>query len=429
MSPLSARPLTPPPSPVAWVTGTAVPFDVEKVRAEFPILGTTAHGKPLVYVDNAATSQKPRAVIEATGRYYAEQNANIHRGVYQLSEQATAAYESVRARAAAWIGAPDPREVIFVRGTTEGINLVASSWGRKHLGAGDEVVITAMEHHSNIVPWQLICDERGATLRVIPMNRQGELLMDEAAKLIGPRTKMVAVAHVSNSLGTINPVKDLVALAHAHGALVLVDGAQAAPHMPVNVADLGCDFYTISAHKTFGPTGTGLLWGRAALLEAMPPYQGGGDMIRSVTFEKTTFAPIPAKFEAGTPNIGGVIGFGAAIDWMRALPWDQVQAHEAGLLRYAVEQLCDVPGLTLVGTAAHKASVVSFVLDGVHPHDVGTIVDQEGVAVRTGHHCTQPVMDFLGVPATTRASFALYNTRADVDALAAAVRKVRKLFD
>ncbi len=425
---ISARPVTPPPSPVAWVTGTGVPFDVEKIRADFPILRTLAHGKPLVYVDNGATSQKPRQVIEATARYYEAQNANIHRGVYELSENATAAYEGVRAKAARWIGAPDPREVIFVRGTTEGINLVASSWGRKNLGAGDEVVITAMEHHSNIVPWQMICGERGATLRVIPMNRQGELLMDEAAKLITPRTKMVAVVHVSNSLGTLNPVKELAALAHAAGAVLLIDGAQAAPHMPVNVAELGCDFYTVSGHKTFGPTGVGLLWGRGALLDDMPPYQGGGDMIRNVTFEKTTFAPLPAKFEAGTPNIAGVVGLGAAIDYLAALPWDAVHAHEQDLLHYAVEQLCDVPGVTLIGTARHKASVVSFVLDGVHPHDVGTIVDQEGVAVRTGHHCTQPVMDFLGISATTRASFAFYNNRADVDALAAAVRKVQKVF-
>jgi cysteine desulfurase/selenocysteine lyase len=425
---ISARPVTPPPSPIAIVTGSGLPFDVEKVRADFPILKTLAHGKPLVYVDNGATSQKPRQVIEATGRYYAEQNANIHRGVYELSERATAAYEGVRGRAARWIGASDPREVIYVRGTTEAINLIASSWGRKNLHAGDEVVITAMEHHSNIVPWQLICDERGAVLRVIPMNRAGELLMDEAAKIISPRTKMVAAVHVSNSLGTINPVKELAALAHGVGALLLVDGAQGAPHMPVNVAELGCDFYTISGHKVFGPTGIGLLWGRAALLDAMPPYQGGGDMIRNVTFEKTTFAPLPAKFEAGTPNIAGVAGLGAAIDYLTALPWAAVHAHEQDLLAYAVEQLCDIPGVTIIGTARHKASVVSFVLDGVHPHDVGTIVDQEGVAVRTGHHCTQPVMDFLCIPATTRASFAFYNNRADVDALAAAVRKVQKVF-
>jgi cysteine desulfurase/selenocysteine lyase len=405
-----------------------VPFDVERCRADFPILHTTVRGKPLIYLDNAATSQKPRQVIDATVRYYQEQNANIHRGVYYLSEHATAMYEGVRAKAAAWLHAPDPREIIFVRGTTEAINLVASSWGRKNLNAGDEVLVTAMEHHSNIVPWQLIAEERGAKVRVMPMSHDGELLMDQTAALLTPRTKILAVAHVSNSLGTINPIKELVALARERGVPVLVDGAQAAPHMPVDVQALGCDFYTVSGHKTFGPTGIGILWARAALLEAMPPYQGGGDMIRSVTFEKTSFAPIPAKFEAGTPNIAGVAGLGAAIDYLGALPWPQVVAHEHDLHDYAVEQLCDVPGVTIVGRAKQKASVVSFTLDGVHPHDVGTIVDQQGVAVRTGHHCTQPVMDFLRIPATTRASFAFYNTRAEVDALAAAVRAVRKVF-
>jgi len=409
-------------------TAPATGFDVERVRADFPILATTAHGKPLVYVDNGATSQKPRRVIEAIDRYYSEGNANIHRGVYQLSERATAMYEGVREKAARFLNAREAREIIYVRGTTEAINLVASSWGRANLGPGDEVLITAMEHHSNIVPWQLICEERGAKLRVIPMNRQGELLMDEAAKLITARTRMVALVHISNSLGTINPVREICALAHAKGVPVLVDGAQGAPHLPIDVQALDCDFYTASGHKMFGPTGIGLLYGRAELLEAMPPYQGGGDMIRNVTFEKTTYAAIPAKFEAGTPNIAGVAGLGAAIDYLKALPRDAVAAHESDLLSYAVEQLCDVPGLHLVGTAAHKASVISFTLDGVHPHDVGTIVDQEGVAVRTGHHCTQPVMDFLGIPATTRASFAFYNTRADVDALVKAVRKVRALF-
>ena len=426
MTPISAKQVVPPPAP--YTIGITMPFDVEKVRADFPILRTMARGKPLVFVDNAATSQKPQSVIDATSRYYAAQNANIHRGVYELSENATAMYEAVREKAAAWLGVKDAREIIFVRSTTEGINLVASSWGRRNLQPGDEVLITAMEHHSNIVPWQMICEERGAKVRVIPMNRQGELLLDEAERMIGGRTKLVAAAHVSNSLGTINPVKELVRLAHAKGVPVLLDGAQAAPHLPVNVADLGCDFYTVSGHKTFGPTGIGILWGRAELLEAMPPYQGGGDMIRTVTFEKTTYAAIPAKFEAGTPNIAGVAGLGAAIDYLRALPWDQVAAHEHDLLTYASEQLRDIPGLTLIGTAKHKASVVSFVLEGVHPHDVGTIVDQEGVAVRTGHHCTQPVMDFMGVPATTRASFAFYNTRADVDALVAAVKKVQRVF-
>ncbi len=403
-------------------------FDVERLRADFPILQTTVRGRPLVYVDNAATSQKPRQVIETTDHYYAAQNANIHRGVYWLSEQATLAYEDVREKAARFLGARDAREIVFVRSTTEAINLVASSWGRANLGPGDEVLITAMEHHSNIVPWQMICEEKGARLVVIPMNRQGELLLEEAARLIGPRTKIVALTHVSNSLGTINPVRKIVELASARGAPVLVDGAQAAPHLKIDVQELGCAFYAVSSHKMFGPTGVGVLYGRAGLLESMPPYQGGGDMIRSVTFEKTTYAPIPAKFEAGTPNIAGVIGFGAAIDYLAALPWDQVAAHEHDLLTYAVEQLCDVPGLALIGTAREKAAVVSFTLEGVHPHDVGTIVDREGIAVRTGHHCTQPVMDFFGIPATTRASFAFYNTRGEVDALAAAVRKVREVF-
>jgi len=410
------------------MTAPVTGFDVERVRADFPILATRAHGKPLVYVDNGATSQKPRQVIEAIDRYYAEGNANIHRGVYQLSERATAMYEGVREQAARFLNAREAREIIYVRGTTEAINLVASSWGRANLGPGDEILITAMEHHSNIVPWQLICEERGARLRVIPMNRRGELLMDEAAKLITARTRMMALVHISNSLGTINPVHEICAMAHDKGVPVLVDGAQGAPHLPIDVQALDCDFYTVSGHKMFGPTGIGLLYGRAALLEAMPPYQGGGDMIRNVTFERTTYAAIPAKFEAGTPDIAGVAGLGAAIDYLAGLPRDAMAAHESDLLGYATEQLCDVPGVTIVGTAAHKASVISFTLDGVHPHDVGTIVDQEGVAVRTGHHCTQPVMDFLGIPATTRASFAFYNTRAEVDALVAAVRKVRALF-
>jgi len=403
-------------------------FDVERVRAEFPLLATRQGGRPLVYLDNAATSQKPRSVIEATERYYREQNANIHRAVYRLSEEATAAYEGVRAQAAAWLNASEPREIVFVRGTTEAVNLVAATYGRAHVGAGDEILLSAMEHHSNIVPWQILAEEKGARIRVIPMDERGELRLDEARALIGPRTRILAVAHVSNSLGTINPVRELVAMAREHGVPVLLDGAQAAPHLPIDVQALGCDFYAVSGHKMFGPTGVGVLWGRGALLDAMPPYQGGGDMIRSVTFEKTTYAPAPAKFEAGTPNIAGVIGLGAAIAYLAALPWDAVQAHEAALLARAVEQLCDVPGVHLVGTAAHKAPVVSFVLDGVHAHDVGTVVDQQGVCVRTGHHCTQPVMDFFGVPATTRASMACYNTIADVDALAAAVRHVREVF-
>jgi cysteine desulfurase/selenocysteine lyase len=403
-------------------------FDAERVRADFPILARRVNGKPLVYLDNAATSQKPRSVIEAIDRYYTDENANIHRGVYYLSSRATEAYEGVREKARAFLNAREAREVIFVRGTTEGVNLVASSFGHARLERGDEVLVTAMEHHSNIVPWQIICAERGATLRVIPMNQSGELLLDEYERLLSPRTKLVALVHLSNSLGTINPIAEIAARAHARGAVVLVDGAQAAPHMPVDVQALECDFYTVSGHKMFGPTGIGLLYGRAELLEALPPYQGGGDMIRSVTFEKTTYAPIPAKFEAGTPHIAGVIGLGAAIDYLARLDRAAAMAHEADLLAYAEQRLGAVPGVRFVGTAARRAGLLSFVLDGVHAHDVGTIVDQEGVAIRTGHHCTQPVMEFFGVPATARASFAFYNTRADADALAAAVTKVRTLF-
>jgi cysteine desulfurase/selenocysteine lyase len=403
-------------------------FDAERVRRDFPLLQTTVRGKPLVYLDNAATSQKPRAVIARTEQYYATENANVHRGVYELSERATAAYEDAREKARAFLNAASAREIVFVRGTTEAINLVASSFGRRELQAGDEVLISAMEHHSNIVPWQLICAERGAVLRVVPMNKRGELLMDEFARLLGPKTKLVAVAHVSNSLGTINPIAEIVRQAHGQGVPVLVDGAQAAPHQPIDVRGLGVDFYTVSGHKMFGPTGIGLLYGTAERLEALPPYQGGGDMIKTVTFAKTTYADPPARFEAGTPNIAGAVGLGAAIDYLRALDWEAIKAHEADLLAYATDCLSAVSGVELVGTAAHKASVVSFTVRGVHAHDVGTIVDQEGVAIRTGHHCTQPVMDFFGVPATARASFAFYNTRADVDALVSAVRKVAQVF-
>ena len=403
-------------------------LDAARLRADFPILAARMRGKPLVYLDNAATSQKPRQVIDAITRYYAAENANVHRGVYQLSEHATARYEGAREKARRFVNAREAREIVFVRGTTEAINLVASSYGRAHLTAGDEVLVTAMEHHSNIVPWQLIAEERGARLRVIPMDERGVLCADEVPKLLGPKTRLVALVHVSNSLGTINPVKEIIALAHARGVPVLVDGAQRAPHGPIDVQDLDADFYTISSHKMFGPTGIGVLYGKAALLDAMPPYQGGGDMIRSVTFEKTTYASLPSKFEAGTPHIAGAVGLGAAIDYLGALDWTEIAAHEADVLAYASASLAAVPGVRLVGTAPHKASVVSFVLEGVHAHDVGTIVDQEGVAIRTGHHCTQPVMDFFGVPATARASFAFYNTREDVDALVAAVKKVREVF-
>jgi cysteine desulfurase / selenocysteine lyase len=406
----------------------SVAFDVAAVRAQFPALSLTTRGKPLVYLDNAATSQKPQSVIDATSRYYAEQNANVHRGVYYLSEQATELYEGVRAKARRYLNAAEDREIIFTKGTTDGINLVAASFGRMCLLPGDEVLVSALEHHSNIVPWQLICEERGARLRVIPMNRQGELLVDQIPKLLSERTKIVAVNHVSNSLGTINPVREIIRLAHEAGVPVLLDGAQAMPHMPVDVQDLDVEFYACSGHKMFGPTGIGLLYGKADFLEAMPPYQGGGDMIRTVTFEKTEYAPLPNKFEAGTPNIAGVAGLGAALDFLAGLPWEAVHEHEADLLRYASESLAALPGVTLVGTAREKASVVSFTLEGIHSHDIGTIVDLEGVAVRSGHHCTQPVMDFFGLAATTRASLALYNTRADVDALVAAVRKVKHVF-
>jgi cysteine desulfurase/selenocysteine lyase len=412
-------------------TGTApaaARFDVERVRRDFPILGTRVRGKPLVYLDNAATSQKPLAVIEATDRYYREQNANIHRAVHYLSEHASALYEGARAKVAAWLGVADPRRVIFVRGATEAINLVAASWGRTNVRADDEVLVTAMEHHANIVPWQLLCAEKDAHLRVIPMDRTGTLLLDEAERLVTPRTRILAFPQISNSLGTINPAAELIALARARGVPVLVDGAQAVPHCRVDVDALGADFYAISGHKMFGPTGIGVLVGRADLLEAMPPYQGGGDMIRSVTFAKTTYAPIPGKFEAGTPDIAGVVGLAAAVEYLAGLDWRAVAAHEASLLAATLEQICDIPGLGLIGTAAHKAAVVSFVMDGVHAHDIGTIVDQEGVAVRTGHHCTQPVMDFFGVPATTRASFAFYNTHEEVHALASALRNVRRIF-
>ena len=403
-------------------------FDVARIRRDFPILASEVRGRPLVYLDNAATSQKPRAVIEAVRRYYEAGNANIHRGVYQLSADATEAYESTRAKVRAFLHAAEDREIIFCRGTTEAINLVAASYGRPHVHAGDEVVITAMEHHSNIVPWQLLCEAVGAKLRVAPMNRDGELLVDEFRKLLTHRTRLVALVHVSNSLGTINPVHDVIALAHEHGVPVLVDGAQAVPHMPVDVQALDCDFYCFSSHKMFGPTGIGVLYGRATHLEQMPPWQGGGDMIRSVTFEKTTFAPIPAKFEAGTPHIAGVVGLGAAIDYLNALDWEAVAAHERDLHAYAVRRLAEVPGVTLYGTAQEKAAVLSFTVEGAHAHDVGTVLDREGVAVRTGHHCTQPVMDFFGVPATARASCALYNTREDVDALVVALHVVHEVF-
>jgi cysteine desulfurase/selenocysteine lyase len=403
-------------------------LDVKRLREDFPILHRTVHGRPLVYLDNAATTQKPRAVIDAVSRYYAEENSNIHRGVHQLSERATAAYEGVREQVRRFIHAEATREIVFVRGTTEAINLVASSYGRGHVGAGDEVLVTAMEHHSNIVPWQMLCEERGARLRVAPMDDRGVLDLDAFARLIGSRTKLIAVAHVSNALGTVNPIVEMVALARAHGVPVLVDGAQAVAHQRVDVQALGCDFYAFSGHKLFGPTGIGVLWGRGELLEAMPPWQGGGDMIASVSFEKTIYGALPYKFEAGTPHIAGVIGLGAALDYVASVGLQRITDWEVALLAEGTKLLEGVPGLRLIGTAPEKASVLSFVLEGVHAHDIGTILDQEGIAIRTGHHCAQPVMDRFGVPATARASIAFYNTSEELHALVHGLRKVAEVF-
>jgi cysteine desulfurase / selenocysteine lyase len=403
-------------------------FDVARIRDDFPILKATIHGKPLVYFDNGATSQKPRAVIDRVARYYAEENSNIHRGVHFLSERATEDYEAARAKVRRFINAPSDQEIIFVRGTTEAINLVAQSYGRSFLTTGDEIIVSAMEHHSNIVPWQMVCAQVGARLRVIPINHAGEVVMEEYGRLLTERTKLVAVTHVSNALGTIVPVKEVVALAHERGVPVLLDGAQAVPHLKVDVRDLNCDFYAFSGHKMFGPTGIGVLYGRSELLEKMPPYQGGGDMISLVTFEKTHYNVLPYKFEAGTPNIAGVIGLGAAVDYMETLDWNQVVVYEHGLLNYATEALGKIEPVRIIGTAENKAGVLSFVLDHVHAHDVGTILDQEGVAVRAGHHCAMPVMQRFGVPATTRASFAFYNTREEIDVLVKAIRRVLKVF-
>jgi cysteine desulfurase / selenocysteine lyase len=408
--------------------GVAAAFDVQKIRRDFPILGQKIHGKPLVYLDNAATTQKPQAVIDAMVRSYAEDNANIHRGVHLLSERATQAYEEARVKVQKFLKAPDAREIIFVRGTTEAINLVAQTFGRANIGKGDEVLVTHMEHHSNIVPWQLICEEKGAELKVIPITDEGELRMDLVDSLLTDRTKIVAVVHVSNSLGTINPISTIVEKAHARGVPVLVDGAQAVAHMPVDVQALGCDFYALSGHKLFGPTGIGVLWGRLPLLEKMPPYQGGGDMISAVSFKKTTYNVVPNKFEAGTPNIAGSVGLGAAIDYLGGLDPAAMQAYEQELLAYGTRALTSVPGIRMVGTASKKASILSFVMEDVHPHDIGTILDQEGVAIRTGHHCTQPLMERLCVPATARASLALYNTKEEIDALVGALARVREIF-
>ncbi|HEX5830350.1 MAG TPA: cysteine desulfurase [Gemmatimonadaceae bacterium] len=403
-------------------------LDVEAVRADFPILGTTVHGRRLVYLDSAASSQKPRQVIDAERTFYETSYANIHRGVYELSARATEAYDESRVRVARYLGARHPHEIIFTRGTTDGINLVAQSFVRPRLRPGDEILITALEHHSNIVPWQLAADATGAVLRVAPVSERGELELDAFEALIGPKTRFVAVAHVSNALGTVNPVAAMIEMAHAGGVPVLLDGAQAAPHLPVDLAGLGADFFACSAHKMYGPTGIGVLYGREELLDAMPPVQGGGDMIATVTFEKSTWAPLPAKFEAGTPHIAGAVGLGAAVDYIEGLGRDAVAAHEHELLTYATARLADLPGVTVVGQASEKASVLSFTMSGIHPHDIGTVLDSVGVCVRAGHHCAQPLMQRLGLVATARASFAAYNTRSDVDALADGLERVRAVF-
>ncbi len=396
-------------------------------RKDFPILAEKVHGKPLVYLDNAATSQKPRAVIDAVSRYYETHNANVHRGVHKLSELATADYEGAREKVRAYINADSIKEVIYTRGTTEAINLVAQSYARPRLKAGDEILLTQMEHHSNIVPWQLLAGQTGAVLKVVPINDAGELEPGAFEKLLGPRTKIAVFGHVSNALGTVNPVKDMTALAHAQGVPVLVDGAQAVPHMQVDVQDLDCDFYAFSGHKMFAPTGIGILYGKEKLLEAMPPWQGGGEMIRIVRFDQTTYNDLPHKFEAGTPDIGGAVGLGAAIDYLGDVGLPAIHSYEKGLLAYLSEQLARVEGVRLIGTSHHKAGVQSFVMQGIHPHDLGTIVDQEGVAIRTGHHCAMPVMERFGLPATARASFAFYNTQEDVDALVKALGKAREV--
>ena len=406
----------------------AAPFDVDRIREDFPILKQTVHGKPLVYLDNAATSQKPQVVIDTLSDYYTTENSNVHRGVHYLSERATQDYEEARSKIRRFINASDDREIVFVRGATEGINLVAQSYGRQHVGEGDEIIVSAMEHHSNIVPWQILCQERGATLRVIPMNDDGELLMDEYEKLLGPRTRLVSVVHLSNSLGTINPIEQIIAMAHARGVPVLVDGAQSISHRTIDVQKLGCDFFVFSGHKLYGPTGVGAIYGKADLLESMPPYQGGGDMIKSVTFEKTIYNSLPYKFEAGTPNIGGVIGLGAAIDYVSSVGLDRISEYEDGLLEYGAERLSSISDLRFIGTARDKSSILSFVLGDVHPHDIGTILDSEGIAIRTGHHCTQPVMERFGIPATARASLAFYNTKAEIDALVRGIDKVIEVF-
>ncbi|MGB9626014.1 MAG: SufS family cysteine desulfurase [Phycisphaerae bacterium] len=406
----------------------AAPLDVGRIRKDFPILSTRMHGKPLVYLDNAATTQKPRAVLDAMTRFYEEYNANIHRGVHELASRATDAYEAARERVRRFLGATLPQEIVFVRGATEAINLVAQTYGRLHVHAGDEVVISVMEHHSNIVPWQMLCKEKKAILRIVPISDAGAFRMDEYAAMFTPRTRLVAVTHVSNVLGTVNPIRDIVSIAHRHGVPVLVDGAQAAPHVRVNVQELDCDFYVFSGHKLYGPTGIGVLYGKANRLEEMPPYQGGGDMIRSVTFAETIYNDVPYRFEAGTPNIAGAIGLGAAIDYVSSIGIETIAAYERELTLYATERLEAIPQVRILGAARDKVGVLSFVVEGIHPHDVGTVLDDEGIAIRTGHHCAQPLMQRFGVPATCRASLTFYNTPEEIDALAAGIRKAIEVF-
>jgi cysteine desulfurase/selenocysteine lyase len=403
-------------------------WDVEKIRKDFPVLSQTVNGKPLVYLDNSASSQVPQLVIDRGSKYLEEEHSNIHRGVHYLSQHATTAYEAAREKVKRFINAREAKECIFVRGTTEGVNLVASSYGRKFIGEGDEIIVSQMEHHSNIIPWQVIAEERGARIRVIPINDHGELIIDEYEALLNERTKMVAVAHVSNSLGTINPIREMIATAHKFGVPVCVDAAQSVPHFPVDVQDLDCDFFAFSGHKMFAPTGSGILYGKREWLDQMPPYQTGGGMIRTVSFEGTTYAPIPDKFEAGTPAIAAGIGLGAAVDYINSIDFEAAAAYERELLEYATERLAAIPGVKIIGTAGKKASVLSFTIEDVHPHDIGTILDQSGIAIRAGHHCAQPVMEFFDVPATARASFAFYNTKEEVDKLTEAVQRVIEVF-
>jgi len=420
MSTAIVNPLEKKDSPGVW--------NVERIRADFPVLHQTVNGKPLIYLDNSASSQVPQVVIDRGSVYLEQEHSNIHRGVHYLSQKATTAYEGAREKVKRFINARESRECIFVRGATEGINLVMYGYGRKFIGAGDEIVISAMEHHANIVPWQMLCEEKGARLRVIPMNDAGELLLDDYNVLLNERTKLVSLIHVSNALGTINPVKEMIAQAHKYGVPVLIDGAQAAPHMPVDVQDLDCDFYVFSGHKMYAPTGSGIIYGKAELLEKMNPFQGGGDMIKTVTFEKTVYAELPNKLEAGTPAIASQIGLGAAIDYLDSIGREQAAAYEAELLRYATERVSAIEGVRIIGTAKNKASVLSFVIDDIHPHDIGTILDQEGIAVRAGHHCAQPVMQRFNVPATARASFSFYNTKEEIDVLATTIEKVIEIF-